>query len=363
MGIFYKDKNYREHYDRARHNGASRADARSKAEMFTLAYYGAIVFAIFVLLILSYLAVLFINSPGIATVELISSIFGLELGKSAAWLSSCGISFFVYFLVWGLLRKYKREVVIFAYATVCLVCAAGLFKMTNNEGRSFAEEVSYRYSPHDRVSGMLPLIFGNAPKGGSAASFEEDIEIRPVDVVVPTYSEKMLGHTQNPAEEFNNDPGTNASKVSASTPQVDGEDVQATQKNGFTSSSVVSSDEVRQNVGDGNVSEQPSVENKDELSTKLTQQKASSLPRSENTGFDCQFPVHAYAKIICGDFDLITADNLILRKIDAAIKAKSLTNPEIVHHMKWILKVKDCRDTACVRDLYSTRLSELDIAH
>lgn len=363
MGIFYKDKNYRHHYDRARHGGASRADARSKAEMFTLAYYGAIVFAVFVLLILSYLAVLFINSPGIAAVELFNSIFGLGLGKSAAWLSSCGISFSAYFLAWRLLRKYKRGIVVFAYATLCSACTVGLFKMTNSEGRSYAEEVSYRYSPHDRVSGMLPLIFGDAQKGGGAASSDKNIETRSEGVVVPTYSEKSLEHVQKPVVEVSDAPSADASMVSPPSHQVGGDGVESTKKDGFASSPFDSDDGTRNNIGDGGVSKQSPPGNGNDSSANSTQQEATSLPRSEKPKFNCQFPTHLYVEIICKDPDLINADNLIVRKIDSATKSKSLTNPDRVHHMNWVLKVKECRDAACVRDLYSTRLTELDISH
>ena len=41
MAIFYKDKNYRDQYYKARFNGATREEARSKAELITLGIYGA----------------------------------------------------------------------------------------------------------------------------------------------------------------------------------------------------------------------------------------------------------------------------------------------------------------------------------
>lgn len=319
MAIFYKDKNYREQYERARFNGATRQEARSQAELVTLGIYAAmaaVVLAIVIFFLIAlYIIIAFVNSPGIGVVELLKTYVGFEIGRTASWMLSLLISSSILFVLYIWFKPKHKILGPFVYAGLCSLVSVSLLNMEDGFGRNVGVKFLVSYAPQETINKGLDNIFGGLqPKG---------IEV-----------------TQNIPVGF-------TSTASTDDKQVDKISV-------AKETASVERDDAGVDVLDS------SNKKLDEDSNVAMVVESEADSGNFSTSFDCQSAKFSSEKIVCTNYELAMLDNVIAEKY-RALRALSQNDPNLKSsQIAWIKSVRLCSEVDCIKPLYIKRLSELE---
>jgi len=319
MAIFYKDKHYRDQYYKARFNGATREEARSKAELITLGIYGAmaaVALAVLVFFLIAlYIIIVFVNSPGIGVVELLKTYVGLEMGRTASWVLSLVISFSMLSVLYIWLKPKHKILGPFMYGGLCTLVSLSLINMEDGFGRNVGVKFLVDYAPQEAIAkGISKISGGSQPK---AVEVTQNI---------PVSSTSTASTDDKQVDKIS---------VAKETASVERDDAGV---------DVLDSSNKKLDV-DSNVAKVADSESASEI---------------YSPSFDCQVAKFSSEKIVCTNYELATLDNLIAEKY-RALRALSQNDPSLKSsQIAWIKSVRLCSDLDCIRPLYKKRLSELE---
>lgn len=321
MTIFYKDKHYRDQYNKARFNGATREEARSQAELITLGIYGtiaavALAVLIFFLIVL-YIIIVFVNSPGIGVVELLKTYVGLDIGRTASWLLSLVISFSMLCALYIWFKPKHKILGPVMYVGLCSIVSASMINMENGFGDNVGVKFLIDYAPQETIAKSISKISGGLQAKG--------------DEVTKNTSVSSTSAASTAAKQ--------ADELTIENDAVSGE---------VDDAGVALIDSSNKNLGiDSNVEK------------KVTD--AERVSEIYSPSFDCQAAKLSSEKIVCTNYELATLDNVIAEKY-RALRALSQNDPGLKStQIAWIKSVRLCNDVDCIRTLYTKRLSELEL--
>lgn len=319
MSIFYKNKLYRDQYDRARFNGSTRENARSTAELVTLGIYGflaLIAFAIFIFFLIAvYIVIVVINSPGISIVELLKSYGGLEMDRAASWIFSLTISSAIFFALHFLCKAKHKVLGLAIYASLCLITSLSVINLHDESGKRIGLKLLSDYAPQETIANTTSKFFGGTPSKG--------------------------------VEEVKNTPTNSAPAI----PVV----IEQKTETITLEKDVVVEDPIVSKVESDLFSQTTGADEKAAANT--------SAPDNFQPSFDCRNATYNSEKIICSNYELSVLDNVLADKY-RALRLLTENNPELkTSQINWIKSLRLCEDAACMKPLYENRLVELDSYH
>jgi uncharacterized protein YecT (DUF1311 family) len=313
MSIFYKNKLYREQYEKARFNGQTRSEARANAELVTLLIYALIGLAALVALIFVaiaiYMLVVLLNSPGIIIVEAVKGLMNINIGIVAAWFSSASISIFILLAVFRFGKNRSRLVNFGIYITLCIFVSAPCFLIYDEVNTTFAQKVLKNYAPLETIKNTIGQW--SKSDGGKKVNVS-------------------LQNSDNNALKLNSENKVHKSEVSRDS----------------------------LNAAPSESSSQNSSENN--LSSNGNSEKDIAVIVKFSPSFDCNKATYFSEKIVCSSQELSDLDRLIASKYKQ-LRTVNPDNQDLKSgQINWIKSTRQCTDEQCVLSMYKMRANELD---